>query len=203
MDEHAIRDHDPALVALSRRVFLGHAGVGLGLARARGSCSATSSALAAEPRVRTSACSGSPHHPATAKRVIFLFMAGAPSQLECFDYKPELVRLHGTEAPASIMGTQRLSTMVKGQSTFPLVAPIAPLKQHGESGAWVSDLLPHMAGVVDEFCTIKSMYTEQVNHDPAIKFIQSGFQLVGPAVHGLVGRLRARLATTRTCRRSS
>jgi hypothetical protein len=111
--------------------------------------------------------------------VIFLFMAGAPSQLETFDHKPELTRLHGTEAPTSIMGTQRLSTMVKGQSTFPLVAPIAPFRQHGESGAYVSDLLPSIAGVIDEFSIVKSVYTEQVNHDPAIKFIQSGFQLAG------------------------
>jgi hypothetical protein len=164
-------NHDDPLI--SRRRFLRHAGAGLGsLALAdllgRGAASAQSSGVL-----------GHPHHPATAKRVIFLFMAGAPSQLETFDYKPELTRLHGTEAPASIMGTQRLSTMVKGQTTFPLVAPIAAFRQHGESGAWVSDLLPHLARVVDDVTIVKSVYTEQVNHDPAIKFIQSGFQLAG------------------------
>jgi hypothetical protein len=106
-------------------------------------------------------------------------MAGAPSQLECFDYKPKLREMHGKETPGSILGTQRLSTMVKGQSTFPVVAPITPLRQHGANGAWVSDGLPHIADAIDEFCMIRSMYTEQVNHDPAIKFIQSGFQLAG------------------------
>jgi hypothetical protein len=160
---------------LSRRRFLYHAGAGLGsLALA----DLLGGGVAAAQSARLGAL-GNGHHAATAKRVIFLFMAGAPSQLETFDYKPELARLHGTEAPASIMGTQRLSTMVKGQSTFPLVAPIAPLKQHGETGAWVSDLLPGIANVIDEFTIVKSVYTEQVNHDPAIKFIQSGFQLAG------------------------
>jgi len=164
--------------ALSRRSFLGHAGAGLG-SIALFDLLGASGALAVEGDSVDVGILGSPHHLARAKRVIFLFMAGAPSQIECFDNKPTLKRLHGTEAPGSIMGTQRLSTMVKGQTTFPLVAPIAPLSQRGESGAWVSDLLPHMAQVIDEFTVIKSMYTEQVNHDPAIKFIQSGFQLAG------------------------
>jgi hypothetical protein len=163
--------------ALSRRAFLAHSGVGLG-SLALCDLLGSSSAAAAEPGPNLGVLR-SPHHAARAKRVIFLFMAGAPSQIECFDYKPTLVKLHGTETPSSIMGTQRLSTMVKGQSTFPIVAPIAELKQRGESGAWVSDLLPHMAGVADEFCTVRSVYTEQVNHDPAIKFVQSGFQLAG------------------------
>jgi hypothetical protein len=164
--------------ALSRRSFLGHAGAGLGSIALSALLGGTG-ARAADGSSADMGILGSPHHPARAKRVIFLFMAGAPSQIECFDYKPTLTRLHGTEAPESIMGTQRLSTMVKGQTTFPLVAPIAPLSQRGETGAWVSDLLPHMGQVIDEFAVIKSMYTEQVNHDPAIKFIQSGFQLAG------------------------
>ena len=164
--------------ALSRRRFLWHAGAGLG---SMALCDLLGGAptQAAESASADLGVLGSPHHHAPAKRIIFLFMAGAPSQIECFDFKPTLARLHGTEAPASIMGTQRLSTMVKGQTTFPLVAPIAPLSQRGQSGAWVSDLLPHMGSVIDEFTVIKSMYTEQVNHDPAIKFIQSGFQLAG------------------------
>jgi len=166
---HEHRPIDP-----SRRVFLSHAG-GLG-GLALYDLLSGSRAWAAEPGA---AALRAPHHAPTAKRVIFLFMAGAPSQLECFDYKPKLVAMHGQETPSSIFGTQRLSTMVKGQSTFPLVAPIAPLRQHGGNGAWVSDGLPHMAATIDEFCMIRSMYTEQVNHDPAIKFIQSGFQLAG------------------------
>jgi hypothetical protein len=164
--------------ALSRRSFLGHAGVGLG-SIALGDLLGAGAARAAMADTADVGVLGSPHHAARAKRVIFLFMAGAPSQIDCFDNKPTLTRFHGTEAPDSIMGTQRLSTMVKGQTTFPLVAPIAPLSRRGQSGAWVSDLLPHMGDVIDEFSIIKSMYTEQVNHDPAIKFIQSGFQLAG------------------------
>jgi uncharacterized protein DUF1501 len=168
----------PTSEALSRRAFLAHSGVGLG-SLALCHLLGASSAAAANADGPNLGVLKSPHHAASAKRVIYLFMAGAPSQLECFDYKPTLLKLHGTETPDSIMGTQRLSTMVKGQSTFPIVAPIAPLKQRGQSGAWVSDLLPNMARIVDEFCTIKSVYTEQVNHDPAIKFVQSGFQLSG------------------------
>ncbi len=166
---HENRSLDP-----SRRAFLGHAAGlgGLALLDLLTSSGARA-AEAGEPALRT------PHHRATAKRVIFLFMAGAPSQLECFDYKPKLFEMHGQETPSSIFGTQRLSTMVKGQSTFPLVAPILPLRQHGANGAWVSDGLPHIAATIDEFAMIRSMYTEQVNHDPAIKFIQSGFQLAG------------------------
>lgn len=164
-------------IALSRRRFLTTTGAGLG-SIALGELLGGSGAHAAG-READLGVLGSPHHAPRAKRVIFLFMAGAPSQIECFDYKPTLTRLHGTEAPESIMGTQRLSTMVQGQTTFPLVAPIAPLSRRGQSGAWVSDLLPNIGEVIDEFAVIRSMYTEQVNHDPAIKFIQSGFQLAG------------------------
>ncbi|WP_428101237.1 DUF1501 domain-containing protein [Candidatus Rariloculus sp.] len=177
-DANHSRPHSERTAALSRRCFLGHAGAGLG-SIALYDLLDGSLAQAAEPAGADLGVLQTPHHRARAKRVIFLFMAGAPSQIECFDHKPDLVRLHGTEAPDSIMGTQRLSTMVKGQTTFPLVAPIAPLSQRGASGAWISDLLPHMGSVIDEFTIIKSMYTEQVNHDPAIKFIQSGFQLAG------------------------
>jgi hypothetical protein len=158
---------------IGRRAFLGHA-AGLGglalLDLLRGSAGAQEAANGALSAL---------HHPPKAKRVIFLFMAGAPSQLECFDYKPKLFEMHGQETPSSVLGTQRLSTMVKGQTTFPIVAPIMPLEQRGASGAWVSQGLPHIGAAIDDFCMIRSMYTEQVNHDPAIKFIQSGFQLAG------------------------
>ena len=160
---------------ISRRSFLTHAGGlgGLALAELCGR------PAAAQTGPATAAALSSTHHPARAKRVIYLFMAGAPSQLECFDYKPTLFEMHGQETPDSILGTQRLSTMVKGQTAFPVVAPIRPLRQHGANGTWVSDGLPYMASAIDEFCMIRSMWTEQVNHDPAIKVIQSGFQLAG------------------------
>jgi hypothetical protein len=164
--------------ALSRRAFLGQAGLGLG-SLALADLLNPASAQVPQATALDHGLLGTGHHAATAKRVIYLFMAGAPSQMDTFDHKPELARWHGQETPDSIMGTQRLSTMVKGQSTFPIVQPIAPLRQHGQTGTWVSDLLPHMAGVIDEFAMIKSMYTDQVNHDPAIKMLQSGFQLAG------------------------
>jgi len=119
------------------------------------------------------------HFPAKAKRVIYLHMLGAVSQVDTFDYKPVLVKMDGQEIPREVLGNRRLSTMTVGQSSFPIIAPLAPFKRHGQSGAWVSDLLPHMATCVDDFCFIKSMYTEHVNHDPASKFLHTGFQLNG------------------------
>ena len=161
--------------AMSRRAFISQTGLG---SIALADLLSPSQAFA-QPAADYGPALAATHHAAKAKRVIFLFMAGAPSQIECFDHKPALAQWHGQETPDSILGTQRLSTMVKGQSTFPIVAPIMPLQQHGQNGTWVSDGLPHMAGVIDEFCMIRSMYTDQVNHDPAIKVIQSGFQLAG------------------------
>jgi hypothetical protein len=119
------------------------------------------------------------HFPAKAKRIIYLHMLGAVSQVDTFDYKPMLVKMNGQEIPKDVLGNRRLSTMTVGQSSFPIIAPLAPFKQHGQSGAWVSDLLPNIATVVDDLCFIKSMYTEHVNHDPASKFLHTGFQLNG------------------------
>ena len=111
--------------------------------------------------------------------MIFVHTLGAISQADTFDYKPMLEQMHGEELPPSVRGTRRLSTMVGGQTSFPIVGPVAPFKQYGESGAWVSDLLPYTSEIVDDLCFIKSMYTEQVNHDPAAKFLHTGFQLPG------------------------
>lgn len=119
------------------------------------------------------------HFPAKAKRVIYLFQSGGPSQIETFDYKPALAKWHGTEIPDSIRGTQRNSGMVAYQSTFPLVQSIYNFQQHGESGAWVSELFPYTAKVADELCIIKSMYTEAINHEPAVMFMQTGSQISG------------------------
>jgi hypothetical protein len=122
---------------------------------------------------------GSTHFPAKAKRVIYLFQSGGPSQLETFDYKPSLDKWHGVEIPDSVRGKQRNSGMVASQSTFPLVRSIYDFKQYGQSGAWVSEIFPHTAKVVDELCIIKSMYTEAINHEPAVMFMQTGSQLSG------------------------
>lgn len=114
-----------------------------------------------------------------AKKVVFLFMAGGPSQFETFDYKPRLQQLYGSQLPDSIRKGQRLTGMSANQSSLPVVPSLYKFKQHGESRTWVSELLPYTAQVVDELCVIKSMFTEQINHDPAITFFQTGHQLPG------------------------
>ena len=121
----------------------------------------------------------SAHVPPRAKRVIYLFQSGGPSQIELFDYKPALKKWHGQEIPDSVRGTQRNSGMVTNQSTFPLVQSFTPFKQYGQNGTWVSDLFPYTAQVVDELCLIKSMYTEAINHEPAVIFMQTGSQISG------------------------
>ncbi len=119
------------------------------------------------------------HHPAKIKRVIYLFQSGGPSQLELFDYKPLLNKMRGEDLPESIRQGQRLTGMTSGQKSFPLVGSMSEFRQHGQHGAWVSDLLPYTAKIADEICIIKSMYTEAINHDPAITFFQTGSQQPG------------------------
>ena len=119
------------------------------------------------------------HFAPKAKRVIYLFMSGGPSHIDLFDYKPKLREFHGQQLPASIRMGQRLTGMTSGQSSFPCVAPMFEFKQHGQSGAWVSELLPNTARIVDDICLIKTMNTEAINHDPAVTFIQTGHQQAG------------------------
>ena len=119
------------------------------------------------------------HFPPKAKRVINLFMAGGPSQMDLLDYKPTLETLHKTELPESIRMGQRLTGMTSGQKSFPVVKSIFKFSQHGKSGAYVSELLPHIGSIVDDICVIKTVNTEAINHDPAITFIQTGFQQPG------------------------
>jgi hypothetical protein len=115
----------------------------------------------------------------TAKRVIYLFQSGAPSQLDLFDYKPALDAQRAKELPDSIRQGQRLTGMTATQTSFPVAPSLFKFAQHGQSRAWVSELMPHTAKVVDSLCFIKSMNTEQINHDPAVTFCQTGFQLAG------------------------
>jgi len=122
---------------------------------------------------------GSGHIQPRAKRVICMHMLGAISHVDTFDYKPKLAEMHGQDIPPSVRETQRLSTMSGGQSAFPILGPLAEFRQHGNSGAWVSDLLPHIGSISDELCFIKSVHTEHVNHDPASKFLHTGFQIAG------------------------
>jgi len=119
------------------------------------------------------------HFAPKAKRVIYLFMSGGPSHIDLFDYKPAIRKLHGEELPASVRMGQRVTGMTSGQKTFPCVAPMFEFAQHGQSGAWVSELLPYTAKIVDEICLVKSMNTEAINHDPAVTYIQTGHQQPG------------------------
>lgn len=114
-----------------------------------------------------------------AKRVVYLFMAGGPSQFETFDYKPKLANMLGKGLPDSVRGGQRLTGMSANQANLPIAPSLYKFGQYGKSRAWVSELLPYTAQVVDELCIVKSLFTEQINHDPAITFFQTGHQLPG------------------------
>ncbi len=120
-----------------------------------------------------------PHHSAKVKRVIYLFQSGGPSQLELFDYKPLLNQRRGEDLPESIRNGQRLTGMTSGQDSFPLVGSNFGWTQYGKNGTWISDLLPYTGKMVDDLCIIKSMYTEAINHDPAVTFFQTGSQQPG------------------------
>jgi hypothetical protein len=152
----------------TRRYFFGRAAAGIGVA-----------ALANLMGQDRGGLAGLPHFQPKAKRVIFLFQSGGPSQMELFDYKPRLKDLARTELPDSIRGNQRLTGMTSTQTSFPVAPSLFSFAQHGQSGAWVSELMPHTAKVADRLCFIKSMYTEAINHDPAVTFFQTGFQLAG------------------------
>ena len=154
-------------VASNRRQFLSQSGVSLGTL-------ALSSLLhGAEDRQTI-------HHlPIKAKRIIYLFMHGGPSQLDLFDHKPELRKYHGAELPASVRGDQRLTGMTSGQASFPVTSSLYSFARRGQSGAWVSEILPETAGIVDDICIIPSMHTEAINHDPALTLLQTGHQQPG------------------------
>ncbi|MGE0375614.1 MAG: DUF1501 domain-containing protein [Planctomycetaceae bacterium] len=159
----------------NRRTFLQNGGIGLGAA-------ALSTLLpqgAAQAAPAVGGLPGLPHFPPTAKRVIYMFQSGAPSQFETFDYKPQLVPLRKTDLPDSVRMGQRLTGMTSGQKAFPVAPSIFKFNQHGECGTWISELLPHTARIVDDIAVVRSVHTEAINHDPAITFIQTGSQIAG------------------------
>ena len=160
----------------TRRAFLNGAGSGVG---AVALASLLARDVGAAPQANAPAVSGFPNLPVKAKRVIYLLQSGAPSQMDLFDEKPRLKDLRGTELPDSIRQGQRLTGMTAKQESFPIAPSMFNFKQHGTSGISVSELLPHTAKVVDDLCFIRTMHTEAINHDPAITFFQSGFQLAG------------------------
>jgi len=157
----------------NRRKFLSRLSIGLGSA-ALGSLLIPD--LFRDQTVEEALTSGLPHFAPKAKRVIYLFQNGAPSQLETFDHKPLLRKMMGQDLPASIRNGQRLTGMTANQTAFPLVGSYYDFKQYGQSGAWVSELFPHIAKITDDICFIRSMHTEAINHDPALTFFQSGAQ---------------------------
>ena len=162
---------------MNRRDFFTRFGLGLGsMALAR---LINADALGAAPSLSNGGLPGLPHFALKAKRVIYLFMSGGPSQMDLFDYKPLLNQMNGQPLPDSVRQGQRLTGMSSNQASLPLAGSIFKFAQHGKSQAWVSDLLPNTARVADDLCFIKSMYTEAINHDPAITFFQTGSQLAG------------------------
>ena len=165
------------LDGLSRRDWLNRFGLGMGgVALAHLMNPARTLASTAMPGAGAAL---PPPIPAKAKRVIYLFMSGGPSQLETFDYKPLLNERNGEQLPASVRMGQRLTGMSGNQSSLPLAGSIFKFDRHGRNGAWVNELLPHTARVVDDLCIVRSMFTEAINHDPAITFLQTGSQISG------------------------
>ncbi|MBC8164336.1 MAG: DUF1501 domain-containing protein, partial [Bryobacteraceae bacterium] len=158
---------------LTRRHFLG-GGIGVGAL-----ASLLGGEAQAESKSRIGGIEGLPHFAPRAKRVIYLFQSGGPSQIETFDYKPKLIDYQGTELPESIRMGQRLTSMSATQPSFPVVPSKYKFAQHGKSGAWVSELLPYTAKIADELTFIKSVHTDAINHDPAVTFLQTGSQIAG------------------------
>jgi len=159
---------------VTRRHFLGKLSVGLGSA-ALGTL-LTKDLFSPKKSLEESIMAGIPHFAPKAKRVIYLFQNGAPSQLESFDYKPLLNKMVGQELPASIRGAQRLTGMTSGQDKFPLVGSKFAFNQYGQNGTWISEIFPNIAKIADDICVVKTLHTEAINHDPALTFFQSGAQ---------------------------
>ena len=168
------------LFSLNRRTFLGQSGLGLGSMALADILNREVKAedRAAEPVIERGVL-GEPHFPAKAKRVIYLFMSGGPSQLDLYDYKPTLNERHGEQLPDSVRGGQRLTGMSGNQSSIPLVGSPFKFNQYGKGGSWFSELLPHTASIADELCVVWSMYTEAINHGPGVTMFQTGTQIAG------------------------
>lgn len=171
---------DPIAYQFNRRRFLARTASGFGLMALSDLMGIKSGLAAGGPQ---GGALGGPHFAPKAKRVIYLFQSGGPSHLDLFDYKPVLRDQHGQEMPTSVLGTQRVSLMTRDKGRRSFGSPFR-FAQHGESGAWLSELLPHTAGVVDELCFIKSLQTEPINHDPAVTFMQTGRAISGRPAFG-------------------
>jgi hypothetical protein len=164
---------------MTRRYFFGRSAAGIGAAALATLLAEDLPAAAPPANPYADALPGLPHFKARAKRVIYLFQSGAPSQIDLFDPKPKLEAMRGKELPDSIRKGQRLTGMTSTQTSFPVAPSKFRFAQHGKSGAWLSELLPFTAKQADRLCFIKSMHTEAINHDPAVTFFQSGAQIAG------------------------
>jgi hypothetical protein len=168
--------------ALTRRHFFRRGAAGLGglvlaqMLRQDRTLAAASDRQTADPRETGAARY---HHRPKAKRLIYLFQSGGPAQQELFDHKPLLNEKHGQQLPAEVRGQQRLTGMSSHQASIPIAGSAFKFAQHGDCGAWVSELLPHTASIADEICIVRSMFTDAINHDPAITFFQTGSQIAG------------------------
>lgn len=165
---------------MTRRTLFGKTGAGIGLAALASLFG--EEAIAAPPSNLTSGEGGLPsfpHFAPKAKRVIYLTQSGAPSQVDLFDYKPELEKLRGTDLPESVRGGQRLTTMTASQKSFPLRPSVAPFQQYGKSGIWMSSLLPHIGSIADDVCLVRSLHTESINHAPGMCLFLTGAEQPG------------------------
>ena len=167
---------DESVLAETRRQFFAQGARGIG---GMALASLLSEAAPARSEKVSGVLPGLPHFPPKAKRVIYLHMVGAPPQHDLFDYKPGMKDWFDKDLPESIRKGQRLTTMTSGQSRFPIAPTVFKFAQHGKSGTWLSELLPHTAKMVDDITVIRSMHTEAINHEPAITFIQTGSMLAG------------------------
>jgi hypothetical protein len=163
---------------LNRRQWLNRMGLGLGGAALAEMLMKEQAAAAGAPLADRGVL-GATHWQPKAKRIIYLFMSGGPSQLDLYDYKPMLNQRHGEQLPDSVRGGQRLTGMSGNQSSIPMVGSPFKFRQHGQSGGWYSELLPHTAGIADHLCVIRSMFTESINHGPGVTFFQTGSQIAG------------------------
>ncbi len=162
----------------TRRHLLGRSAKGIGSIALAHLLGADLSGSEAGERSR-GGLGGLPHFAPKAKRVIWLFQSGGPSQIETFDPKPGLAKLRGQDLPESVRKGQRLTTMTASQASFPLVESTFAFRQHGSAGAWMSELLPHTAKIADDICIVRSMHTDAINHDPAVTFLQTGSPIAG------------------------
>lgn len=166
-------------LAVTRRQFFGRAAAGIGPLALASLLRSEGYGAGPESTAGAGGLAGLPHFAAKAKRVIYMFQSGAPSQIDLFDHKPLLRRFHGEDLPDSVRKGQRITGMTSGQDQLPVAASVFQFQKHGQSGTELSELLPHTGKVVDDIALVKTVQTDAINHDPAITFIQSGFQQPG------------------------